>query len=145
MATLHLPEAQIKFKNFEGREYKFNPLGSRRFTIFFDYSELDSIMLRDWPIKYSVERTDRDLPIYAYIPVKVRFDEINEQDLTPKVFLTLKGEKSIETRELDEDTIKILDWAPFTYCDVTIHSQPWDFGTGKSGVMALLDELHVII
>ena len=119
--------ARIGFRNFSGKEGKFNPAGRRNFCVFLDYDVAKNLEKIGWNIRWLTPRNEDD-DEQGYLQVAVSFGQI-----PPKVFLvTRKGKKP-----LNEDTISLLDWAELSNVDLIIRPYCWE-GNGRVGVKAYL-------
>lgn len=126
--------ARIVFRNFEGKEGKFNTAGKRNFCVLLD-DELAKTFKEDgWNIKWLEPREEGDEP-QAYIQVAVSFGVI-----PPKIVLITSSGK----QALDERNINILDWAEIENADVIIRPYNWEMN-GKTGVKAYVKALYITI
>jgi len=115
-------DARIIFRNFEGREEKFNPKGKRNFGLILPFELADKMLLDGWNVKYLKPRDDGDLP-QPWIQVKVEFG-----NKPPKLVQVTRRGKTLIT----EDLAETLDWVDIETADVTI--TPYDYNiNGKSG------------
>lgn len=135
MSNLIIEGGRMVFRNFSGKETKYNPAGRRNFCALIDDPDLASALERDgWNVKYLTPRDDQEVAP-AYIQVGVRYDNV-----PPKIWLISGRQKTL----LDENTVGTLDWAEIISVDMTISPYPWEVG-GKSGVKAYLKNMYVTI
>lgn len=133
--NLIIENARIMFRNFSGKEGRFNPEGQRNFCVAIDDPEaVEQMKTEGYNIKYLTPRDEEEEP-QPYIQVKVRFD-----NYPPKVVLVTNHGKSI----LDAETVSTLDYAEITNADLIISPNRWEMG-GKTGVSAYLKSLYITI
>ena len=131
---LTMENATIIFRNFAGKEGKYNREGDRNFCVLLD-EETASQMERDgWNIKYLRAREEGDVP-QAYLKVSVSY-KMRPPRL---VVITSKGRNT-----LTEDMIEVIDWLDINFVDLTINAYNWEV-SGKTGVKAYLSTLYVVI
>ena len=126
--------AKIGFRNFAGEAGRFNPAGRRNFCIFLDEQVASQMEEDGWNIKWLQPKDEGDNPV-PYIQVTVRFDNV-----PPRIYLVSSKGKTV----LDEESVKILDFAEIDFVDLTITPYDWEFN-GKSGVKAYLKTMYVTI
>lgn len=127
--------ARIGFKNFAGKEGKYNPAGRKNFCLFIDDQKFAQKLQEDgWNVRWLQPREIGDEP-QAYLQVSVSFDNI-----PPKVVLVSKKGQSL----LDAESINMLDWAEISNWDVVIRPYNWELN-GKTGVKAYLKEMWATI
>lgn len=125
---------RILFRNFEGLEGRFNAKGNRNFNVVLEPEEAEAMLKDGWNIKYLQPREDGDEPL-PRLEVTVKFGKI-----PPRIILiTSKGKT-----QLDEDMVKILDWAEIENVDMIVRPYEWDVN-GKTGVKAYLKSIYVTI
>lgn len=135
MNNLSIENARIIFRNFSGKETKFNRAGNRNFCVIIDDPEQAKVLAEDgWNVKILAPRNEDEEPTH-YIQVTVRFDNI-----PPKIFLITSSSKVM----LDEDTVGSIDFADLRNVDLIISPSPWEVN-GKTGVKAYLKTMYVTI
>ena len=135
VSRLTIENARIIFRNFKGREERFNREGNRNFCVIIDDPVTAQNLLNDgWNVKELRPRDDGDEPKY-YIQVTVSYKQ-----RPPKVVMLTKNRKT----QLDEETIEILDYADIKNVDLTINPYPWEV-SGKAGVKAYLKTMYITI
>lgn len=129
-----IENARIAFRNFSGKEGKFNPAGRRNFCVFFEPDLGRQLEQDGWNIRWLQPR-DENEEEQAYLQVAVSYDNI-----PPKVILVTGKGKS----QLDEESINILDWAEIENIDLIIRPYNWDVN-GKTGVKAYVKSMYVTL
>ena len=138
--NIDIEGAQIKFRNFSGRESKFNRAGDRNFCLVIsDPALLDRMQHEGYNIKQLGPNLDDrgnpiDDPVY-YIQVKVRFD-----NFPPKVILVTRRNQV----RLNESTIDQLDYVEIANIDMTISPYNWEMN-GRTGTSAYLKTMYITI
>ena len=132
--NLSVENARIIFRNFSGKEGKFNPAGKRSFCLLLDADTAERLSDQGWNVKTLAPRDPDDDP-QPYIQVAVQFS-----NYPPNIYLISGGKKT----KLDEDSVSILDYAEIENVDLIINPSRWEV-SGKSGVKAYLKALYVTI
>lgn len=132
--NLSVENARIIFRNFAGKEGKFNPAGKRSFCLLLDEEAAERLHDEGWNVKTLAPRDPDDDP-QPYIQVAVQFG-----NYPPNIYLISGKTKT----KLDEDTVSILDYAEIENVDLIINPSRWEV-SGKSGVKAYLKTLYVTI
>ena len=135
-----MENARLIFRNFEGREEKYNRKGDRNFGLVIEDPEVAEQLLEDgWNVKnFTPKNNDGydDTPETVYwLPVTVRFDNV-----PPKVTLVTRRKKT----RLDEENVGSLDYASIKEVDVIVTPFDWDVN-GKTGTKAYLQTMYVTI
>lgn len=139
ISNIVIEDARIGFRNFSGKEGKFNPSGRRNFCVFLD-SELAVQLEEDgWNVRWLDPREESEQK-QAYLQVAVSYDNI-----PPKILLISSKGKTV----LDETSINILDWAEMKTIDMIIRPYNWSMHEGtkneKSGVKAYVKSMYITI
>lgn len=136
---LQIDDAELIFKNFEGRGDRYNREGERNFAVkIYDVATAEDLqndmneMGASWNVKIKPPRDEGDAP-FMYLPVKVKFTGFG-----PQVFL-ITGNRKIE---LSEETIGMLDNIQIERVDLDIRAYD-DQANGKAFRAAYLDKLYV--
>lgn len=129
--------AEIGFKNFEGREGKYNDKGVRSFSIFLSEEQAKALTDEGWNVKWPKDREDEGDPDEdnrrPHLPVSVGFEYF-----PAKIYqVTPLGDEKTNVTPLYENEAGMLDWAELLNVDLVIRPYNWSVG-GKSGIKAYL-------
>ena len=139
MQNLNIENARIGYKNFSGKEGKYNAAGNRTFSVFIDDSDAAQQLMADgWNLKV---RNKKDVeageePKY-HIPVSVKY---GSDYYKPRIFQISSAGKVL----LTEDTVGLLDYSIFENVDLSLRPYEWEVN-GTSGIKAYVDEMYVTI
>lgn len=133
--NLSVENARIIFRNFAGKESKFNPKGKRNFCLLLDPEAADNLKDEGWNVKFLNPRDPDDDP-QPYIQVAVAFE-----NFPPNVWLISGSKKT----KLDEDSVAVLDYAEIQNVDIIVTPYFWELPSGKSGIKAYVKTMYVTI
>ena len=125
---LIIEDAKIHFRNFSGRETKFNPAGRRNFVVEIDPSIVNELRADGWLVKDWYSGTGEG-EVKGYTLTA----HLNFGNYPPKVML-VAGKKLIS---LDENTVGQLDSADITLVDLDLRPYEWEPGHIKAYVRSM--------
>ena len=126
--------ARIGFRNFTGKEGKFNAAGDRNFCVFLEKDLASTLQEDGWNVKWLEPRDDQE-DKQAYMQVRVSYSI-----KPPKIYMITHNGKSL----LDEESVSMLDWAEIENVDLVINPYNWKVGA-KEGVKAYVKSMWVVI
>jgi hypothetical protein len=129
-----LENVKLIFRNFSGKEGKFNSAGDRNFGVLLD-TPLARAMEKDgWNVKWLKPRDEGDEE-QAFLRVSVSY-----KVRPPRVVLITSNGRN----PLNEDQVEMLDWADIREVDMMINPYNWEIGD-KTGIKAYLKSIFVTI
>jgi hypothetical protein len=132
--TLTIEEARLIFKNFAGREQKFNREGDRNFCVVLEPDQAEAMLEDGWNVNYLKPREDEEVGT-PYMQVAVSY-----RNRPPKIVVITSRARTNYT----EDMVETLDYADIKYADLIINPYHWSNDSG-SGVKAYLKTMFVHI
>lgn len=132
--NVSISNAKILFRNFSGKEGRYNPAGRRNFTVLLSHDMAEKLERDGWNVRYLEPRDDTS-DVQPCLQVSVRYD-----NYPPKIALVTSHGISI----LDEETVGTLDLAEIENVDLTISPYKWSVGD-KTGIKAFAKTMYVTI
>lgn len=130
--NLVFEDINLIFKNFTGQEDRFNPPGSRRFSVLIEDPTMAANLLEiGWNVK-PLKRDEEEEPAW-HLPVKV-----NYTNGRPPTVIVVQENGQLP---LTEDTVAMLDYRSIISCDLVISPYNWD-KEGDSPVSAYLRTMY---
>lgn len=134
-------ESRIIFRNFSGRESKFNRAGDRNFCVVIeDPIQAQYLLEQGWNLRPLANNKDPEAAPNFRLQISVSY-----KYRSPKIFLvTQKG-----LVELNEQTVSCLDDVDVKFADIEIRPSHWTTqnrdGSTDSGIKAYLNTMYVTI
>jgi hypothetical protein len=131
--------ANIGWRNMEGRAARFNSVGQRNFVLFLDEEVAQQLLADGWNVAWTTADEEHDRPARALTKVHVRFDV--EAFPCTIIMITSNG----RTR-LTEETVGILDHVEIANVDLIVRPYFWTRDTdGESGVKTMLKTMYFTV
>lgn len=132
--TVTMEGVRIVFRNFSGKEGKFNREGDRGFAVLLDPDVASRMESDGWNVKWLKPREPEDDP-QAYLPVAISY-----KGKPPRVvMLTSRARTNLGEMEID-----VLDWVDIQNVDLIVRPYQWVVND-KSGIKAYLKSIFVTI
>lgn len=132
--TFMIEDARIIFRNFSGKEGKYDREGDRSFAVILPEDIAETMAKDGWNVKY-LEAREEGEPDTPFVSVAVNFN-----NRPPRVVLLTSTTRT----QLDEASVDVLDWADIQTADLIARGYDWSVN-GKSGTKAYLQSLFVTI
>lgn len=132
--TFTVEDAQLIFRNFEGKEGQYNLKGDRNFAVILDPDSAEKMARDGWNVKYLRAREEGEAET-PYIQVAVNF-----KNRPPRVVMLTSTSRT----NLDENSVEVLDWADIETADLVARAYHWE-AAGKTGIKAYLKTLFVTV
>lgn len=132
--TVLMEDVRIIFRNFAGKEGRYNREGDRNFAVLLDPDIAEAMLKDGWNVKYLKPRDEEEEP-QAYLQVSV-----NYKGRPPRiVMVTSRGRTN-----LSEDEVELLDWADIVTTDLIVRPYEWAVN-GATGIKAYAQSVFVTI
>lgn len=133
--AITIENARLIFRNFAGKEKKYNTEGNRNFCVTLSPEDGDHLQSMGWNVRYLSPRDPDEAP-QAYLQVTVEYNK----GRPPKIVMITSQGKTI----LDQDSVANLDWAEFENVDLQISPYNYEVG-GRKGIKAYLQSMYVTL
>ena len=130
--NIMIENGRIGFRNFSGKEGKFNPAGRRNFCVFLDEETAINLIRDGWNVRWLEPKNEGDEK-QAYLQVTVSYENI-----PPKIIIISSKGKTV----LNAETVSLLDWVEIKEVDLIIRPYNWEV-SGKFGVKAYIKSMYV--
>lgn len=134
VGNIHMEDAKIIFRNFTGREDRFNREGDRNFCIELSEDLAEQLSADGWNVKGGKVKEDGEVT-KPYLPVAVSYKKI-----PPHVAMITHRGKTI----LEEGMLDLLDKVDIATADLTVNPFEWAV-SGNSGIKAYLRTLYIVV
>lgn len=132
--VINIENAKIVFRNFSGKEGRYNAAGRRNFCVLLDPTVAEDLANMGWNIKRLKARDPAD-PDQPYLQVTVSY-----KNHPPKIVVITSRKKTI----LDESSVHVLDWAEISNVDLVIRPYSWEVN-GKTGLKAYAKSMYITL
>lgn len=132
--TVTVEDAELLFRNFQGKEGKYTAEGDRNFCLVLPEDVAVEMQENGWNIKTLEPREEGD-DVKFYVNVALGFNK----GKPPNVIMITGGKRT----RMDEDTVGMLDLLEFETVDVLINAYRYEVNGG--GVKAYLKTMFVVI
>lgn len=129
---LKIDNADIGFKNFEGREGPYNKNGDRNFVVFLNENTASELDKEGWNIKWpkpndQIDPSEDERNPYLQISVSTDKYPAEVYLVNNNVPIRMSGQE-----------VDMLDWSELEHVDLYIRPYEWTMN-GKSGIKAYLE------
>lgn len=131
---LSIENARLIFRNFSGKETKFNAAGHRNFGVVIPEDMKNQLIEDGWNVRILAPRDEAEDPV-SYISVNVAFEQ-----MPPVIYLISGKTKTI----LDESSVSELDYADIVSADLVISPYRWEMGS-KTGIKGYLRTAYITV
>jgi hypothetical protein len=132
--TVKIEDARIIFRNFAGKETKYNREGDRNFAVVLPPDIAQQMLADDWNVRFLDPRDEGDDGVY-YLPVAVSY-----KNKPPKIVMITSTART----HLDQESVETLDYADILTVDLIVNPYSWAVND-KSGIKAYLKTMFVTI
>jgi hypothetical protein len=134
--TVMMEGVRLIFRNFTGREGKYNPPGKRNFGVVLPEDTAVAMEADGWPVKWLDPRDEEDEERTPWLPVKVAYDK----GRPPKIYLVTERGPSL----MREETVDQLDGVDITNVDLRVRPYPYEV-RGETGISVYVQTMYVTI
>ena len=135
--TVLMEGVRLIFRNFAGKEGKYNAEGDRNFGVILTDEVAEEMLADGWNVKYLKPREeDEDETPTPWLPVAVGYGKGRPPRV---VVITSRGRTN-----LDESSVEMLDWADIVNVDMIVRPYHYEV-RGDKGVKAYVQSIYVTI
>jgi hypothetical protein len=131
-----LENVRIVFRNFAGRQEKYNDAGKRNFALVLDSVTADFLEKEGWNVKRKPPKEEGE-DEFCFLSVTVSY-----KGRPPR--LVVISNRGKNRTNLDEDTAEMLDYAEIDKIDLIIRPYDWTMN-GNRGRKAYLKTIYATI
>lgn len=132
--NITIRDARLIFRNFAGKEAKYNREGDRNFCVLLDPDVARRLDADGWNVKTLKAREEGD-PEQPYLQVSVRFKG------RPARIVVINHRGRVDWTE---EQVELLDFVAMKKVDLIINPYNWEIG-GNTGVSAYLKSMFVTL
>lgn len=137
-----MENVRIIYRNFAGREGRFNQEGDRNFAVLLDDKVAKQLEKDGWAVRWLKPRPDdEEQHRQPILPCSVKYrDRSGRPVRAPRIIMvTSRGRTN-----LSETEVEILDWADIINVDLIVRPYEWNMG-GNGGLKAYVQSMYVTI
>lgn len=134
--TVMMEGVRLIFRNFTGREGKYNQAGARNFGVVLPEDVAQSMANDGWPVKWLDPRDEEDEERTPWMPVKVAYDK----GRPPKIYMVTERGPTL----LREETVDQLDGVDITNVDLRVRPYHYEV-RGDTGISVYCQTMYVTI
>lgn len=140
MASLVIKDAEIRFKNFRGKESTFNPAGRRNFWVRIDGRKAKKLKKEGWAIK---ELRLENGKKRWFLPVTI-YESWADTKMNSKVVVIMSDGALKVCKQLNDHSLGLLDIVDIEHFNMVIRGYEYNVN-GRHGIKAYLRNANFYI